>query len=145
MAKKRTITSANSVFNLSVDGLYAGVRIEGFSADAAFAAESTETGVGIMGVDGKFSRGKVFSAVPMNITLQPDSPSIDVFDAIYAYEKTDRETLALTATISVPATGKSYTLSDGVLVNYTPFASHGRVQAPVSFQIRWGSVDVTRV
>lgn len=142
---RRTITSANSVFNLSAEGVYAGVRIEGFSADAAFAAESFETGVGQMGVDGKFSRGWVPSAIPQTITLNADSQSIDVFDAIYQYEKTQRETVHLTATITITATGKSYTLTDGVLTNYVPFASHGRTQAPVTFQILWGSVDIMRV
>ncbi len=142
---ERTITSANSVYILSAAGVYAGVRLSGFAADASFTTESYETGVGVMGVDGKFSRGWVPSPVTQTITLQTDSESIDVFDAIYAYQQVIRETVRLTATIEIPAVSKSFVLTDGILTNYSPIATHNRVQSPISFQIVWGACNVTKI
>lgn len=141
----RTLTSTNSEFILSVSGLYAGVKIEGFASDDAFTFDAFETGVGMMGVDGKFSMGYVPSPKPQNITLQADSDSIDVFEAIYAYIVSQRETIRLSGVVTVQSTGKSYALSDGVLVNYTPVPDHKRTLQPQRFTIMWGSVMPAKI
>lgn len=144
MARK-TITSANSILTVAVEGLYAGVRIQGFSTDMAFDMEPQQIAETMMGVDAKMSAGFVPQIFPMNIQLQADSDSIEVFDTIYLYTQSRREITWLTATLEVPATRKSYAFSDGVLKNYAPFATHNRVQAPQRFTIDWGVVLASKI
>ena len=136
----KTITSANSIFTLAVDGLYAGIRIQGYSADMAFDMEPQQVAETQMGVDANMSAGFVPQIYPMNVQLQADSDSIDVFDTIYRYSQARREIVWLTGTIEVPSTRKTYALSKGVLKNYSPISTHNRVQAPQRFTIDWGVV-----
>ena len=140
-----SLTSTNSIFYLTADGIYAGVRVQGFASDDAFTFASIEIGVGQMGVDGRFSTAYTPAAKPQDITLQADSPSIDVFDTIYSYSETQRERVLLSGVITVPSVGKSYTLSNGVLVNYTPVPDHKRTLQPQRFQIVWGDVKLAKI
>lgn len=140
-----SLTSTNSVFILTAEGIYAGVRVEGFASDDAFTFSTTEIGAGFMGVDGKFSTAYTPAPCPQDITLQADSSSIDIFDTIYAYTKTQRERVPLAGVITVTSTGKSYTLSNGVLVNYTPLSDHKRTLQPQRFQIVWGDVSPAKI
>ncbi|MCM1130049.1 MAG: hypothetical protein NC323_09280 [Oxalobacter formigenes] len=144
MARK-TITSANSILTLAVEGLYAGVRIQGFSTDLAFDMEPQQIAETRMGVDAKMSAGFVPQIFPMNIQLQADSDSIEVFDTIYLYAQSRREIVWITGTLEIPATRRSFAFSDGVLKNYAPFASHQRVQEPQRFTIDWGVVLSAKV
>lgn len=141
----KTITSANSKFTISAEGLYAGVQVQGFASDTAFTVESVQTAETRMGVDGNMSAGYTHHVVPQTIQLQADSDSIDVFDTIYMYTKSQNEVLWLTAVIEVPSTGKSYTLSKGVMQTYTHVAPHNRVQEAKQYVIHWGSVMPAKI
>jgi len=141
----KTITSANSKFTLSAEGLYAGVRIQGYSSDTAFTVDSVQVAETRMGVDGNMSAGWLPHIVSQTISLQADSESVSVFDTIYQYTQSQREILYLTAVIEVPATGKSYTLSKGVMQTYTPVAPHNRVQESKQYVIHWGSVTPAKI
>ena len=136
----RTLTATNSVFTISVEGVYKGVRVEGFATDDAFSLGAKQTGVGMVGVDGKFSYGYTPSVTEQNITLQADSESIDLFDAIYKLQENAREAYLLQAEIRVPSTRKVYTLTNGVLTSYTPMPDHKQTLSPQSFTIVWGKV-----
>lgn len=144
MARK-TITSANSIFTLSVAGLYAGVRIQGYSADLAFDMEPQQIAETQVGVDDHMSGGYVPHIIPMNIQLQADSDSIEVFDTIYQYMKARREIVWLTGTIEVPSTRQSYALGEGIMVNYQAVSTHNRVQAPKRFTINWHNVLASKI
>lgn len=139
MARK-TITSANSILTISVEGLYAGVRIQGYSADMAFDMEPQQIAETQIGVDDHMSGGYVPHLFPMNIQLQADSDSIEIFDTIYLYMKSRREIVWLTGTLEVPSTRQSYAFGEGILVNYPPVSPHNRVQGPKRFTINWHNV-----
>lgn len=145
----RTLTSTNSVFTLSVKDtngryVYRNQKIDGFATDDAFSLGAKQTGVGMVGVDGKFSYAYTPSTTEQNVTLQADSPSIDLFDAIYKLQENAREAYTLEANIQVPATRKSYALSSGVLTSYTPMPDHKQTLSPQSFTIVWGKVTPSR-
>lgn len=138
---KNTITSADSTFVLSVAGLYgAGVSIEGYAADAAFAIGSAEMAEVVMGVDSKMSAGWVPRIYEQTITLQADSASILVFDAIAQAQDVAKTVYWLSGVISLPGTRRAYALSNGILRNYTVMPAAQKVLQPVEFTIAWESI-----
>ncbi len=77
----RTLTSANAILLLSVNGLFdTARRIEGFSSDDITDADAIETVETSMGVDGRLSGGYVHVATRQKIVLQADSLSIEFFE-----------------------------------------------------------------
>lgn len=138
---ERTITSADSTFIVSsADIALAAVKIEGYAADAAFAMDNVDIAETVMGVDGKLSAGWIPRPYPQTITLQPDSPSRPVFDAIVAAQDAGRTIYRLNAVITLPGNQYSHSFSRGVLKNYTPMPTGQKVLQPMTFQIVWERV-----
>jgi hypothetical protein len=138
---KNTITSADATFVLSVAGLYAaGVSIEGFATDAAFATPGSDVAETMLGVDGKMSAGWIPHTYDQTISLQADSRSIAVFDAIQQASDVARTIFWLNAVIQIPGISRSYVFSNGVLKNYKPLPDAGKTLQPVEFTITWESV-----
>src|SRR6185312_16410010 len=76
-----TITAANSVFALTITGLYPAPQIlHGYAADDAFSTNAVETAETVMGLDGHLSGGFIFNPVKQTIVLMPDSASLDAFN-----------------------------------------------------------------
>ena len=136
-----TITSANSVVSLAVQGLFpTPVQLQGYSADKAWdtaAVVVTETQIG---VDGRKTAGLVFNAVKQTFSFQADSPSVQIFEAIYAAQRSARDVYYLAGTIDLPATGESYVCNKGTLEDYNPVASAGKVLTMREFSINWSSI-----
>jgi hypothetical protein len=136
-----TITSANSVFTITVAGLFpTPVQLQGYSADKAWdtaAVVVTETQIG---VDGRKTAGLVFNAIKQTISFQADSPSVKYFEAIYAAQLAMRDVLYLSAVILLPATGEAYVCNKGTLEDYNAVPSAGKVLTPREFSINWGSI-----
>lgn len=139
-----TITSANSVVALSVAGLFpVPQRIQGFSADRAWesgAIAMTETQ---MGVDGLKSSGYIFNPVPQTYSLQADSPSRSFFTAIINGMRAAREVLRIDGTIVLPATGESFTCTNGSLQDAPMLPGAGKVLQPMDYVIVWESIQPT--
>lgn len=137
----KTITSANSIFTLTIPGLFqAPVQLMGYSTDRAFTSDAVQMAEAQMGVDGRLSAGYTPSPIVQTITLQADSPSRDIFSTLITAMDTAREVYWLNGTISLPATGESYTMIRGVLVNAKSIPDANRVLAPVDYMITWESV-----
>lgn len=138
---EKTITSANSIFTLTVPGLFpAPVQLMGYSTDRAFTTDAVQMSEAQMGVDGRLSAGYTPSPIVQTITLQADSPSRDIFSTLITAMDTAREVYWINGTISLPATGESYTMTRGVLVNAKSIPDAQRVLAPVDYMITWESV-----
>lgn len=136
----RTLTAANSVFALSVAGLFnAPVVLDGYSADGAFAADSVATAEARMGVDGKLAAGYTPNPVKMKITLEANSLSVDIFEQWSEAQRTAREIYYADATVDLPALGKSYTLTKGVLTMNKPFPDAKKVLGPIEVEVTWES------
>lgn len=137
----RTITSADSTFVISsADFALAATVLEGYAADAAFAMDNSDTAETSLGVDGKLSAGWVPRTYNQTITLQADSPSRDVFDALVTGQDAGRTIYRLNGVITLPGNQRSYSLSRGVLKNYTAMPAAQRVLQPMTFVIEWESV-----
>ena len=131
-----TITSANSVFTLGAAGLFnVPVKIQGFSADDAFAAEEVTFMEKYMGVDGRMSVGWTPYIVPLDFTLSPDSPSLAVMIAIIAAEKAAREKIMLNASIYLPAIGMIYAFTTGFLDKGSVIPQAGKILKPIKFSL----------
>lgn len=136
-----TITSANSVVSITVQGLFnAPVQLFGYATDKAWdtaAVVLTETQIG---VDGRKTAGLVFNPVKQTFSFQADSPSVQIFEAIYAAQRAARDVYYIGAIIDLPATGESYVCNKGTLEDYNAVASAGKVLNAREFSINWASV-----
>ena len=141
-----TITSANSVVSITVPGLFpTPVQLQGYAADKAWdtsAVVVTETQIG---VDGRKTAGLVFNAIKQSFSLQADSPSVQIFEAIYTAQRAARDVYYINATIDLPSTGESYVCYKGTLEDYNSVPSAGKVLNAREFSINWGSVQPSLV
>ena len=136
-----SITSANSIYHLSIKNLYAvPQQLQGFAADDIFDTEGIEAAEMMMGVDGRLSAGFVYVPIKQSISLQADSPSATLFEVWYAKQQAIRELYRASATIILPAVGMVYVCSNGVLTHYSPIPDAKKVLQPRKFGIAWESV-----
>lgn len=132
------ITSANSVLLIGVNGLYTvPQQLQGFGQDDAYSMEAVENKEVQLGVDGVLSAGWIPQIKTMSVTLQADSASNDFFEAWYASEEAAKSAYFAFGTVIQPAVNKMYTLTNGVLSNYTPLAEAKKVLQARKFQIKW--------
>lgn len=144
MAQPKTITSANAVFLITVPELLpTPFQVQGFASDAAFLFDTVDAAETVMGVDGKMSAGFTPFITPQQITLQADSPSIQLFDSVLAAEKLAKELYFMFATISLPGVKKSYVMTKGALKRITQAPPAGKVLQPQAYQIDWEDVAPT--
>lgn len=114
-----TLTAANSVVAMTVEGLFPAAQVwQGYSADDAYDFEAVENGEYSMGIDGKLSAGFVYNEVPFTGTFQADSPTLALFEQIYQYEQENRTKLQINITVTQVATGKRYDLKSGFMRSF---------------------------
>lgn len=138
----RTTTSANGILLLSVQGLFPNpIRIQGFGPDDMIATDSIENIERSMGADGRLSAGFTPVIVPMTITLQADSMSIDFFEQVMSAQEAAQEAYIFDGTYVLPSNGKKYQLTRGVLASWPRFPSARRVLQPRAARIDWERVS----
>ena len=138
----RTITSANSIFQLAIAGLYTTPQqLHGYATDDIFSTEALDSAEVLMGVDGVMSAGFVFVPVKQNITLQADSISNDIFDVWYAAQQSQRELYRATGLLVLPAIGRKWTMTNGVLSGYSPAPDIGKTLKPRKFTFTWNGIS----
>jgi hypothetical protein len=138
-----TITSANSVFTLSVPQAFpTPITVQKYAADNAFTVDSVDFAETMMGVDGHMSAGYVPAITPMTIELMPDSDSISLFDTWLANQKAVKEVFLANGVITLPSTQKSYILTNGVLKKIKQIPDAKKVLQSVQYGIDWESVQV---
>jgi hypothetical protein len=134
----RSITSANVVMTITVPGLYdSPQQFSGYSTDKVWSAEAVKLAETMMGVDGHLSAGYVPNPVPFTVSLQADSLGIDIFEAITNATRQAREVYRISGTISVPATGKVYTGTNGVLDTAAVIPDASKTLQAQNFIIIW--------
>lgn len=139
-----SLTSANSTLLLSVPNVYDIAQIvEGFDVDDAFATDGIEIGEDKVGVDGRYSFGFVFSLIPIKVTLQADSPSVQLFTEIFNAEQSLKDKLPVNLTIEVPSIHRSYVFTNGIVKNWPPFATARKILQPVTFGLSFASSNIT--
>jgi hypothetical protein len=139
-----TITSANSVFTITVPGLFpAPVTLHGYAAERAWNTDQQDLAETQMGVDGRMTAGFIPAPVKQTVSLQADSPSKAIFNAIARAMKQAREVFYINGAISLPSTGEAVTCVRGVLTNFKPIPDAGKVLQPLDFAIVWERMDPT--
>lgn len=138
----KTITAANSVFLLTIPGLYSTPQLlQGYAADAAFdTAEVTPT-EGVMGVDGILSFGFVPFPTDQSISLMPNSPSSQIFEDWLEAMKTQREVITANASISLTSVGRKYTCTNGTISRATQIPGVAKVLKARTWSIMWNNVS----
>lgn len=136
-----TLTAANSVFLLTVIGLFdVPQQLQGFAADDMFDSDAVETVETLMGVDGTLSAGWVAVAKKQTVTLQADSASNLIFDAWWTAQEAAREIFTAGAIIRLPAVNTSYALITGYLTSYRPMPPAKKLLQPRQYGLTWNSV-----
>lgn len=139
----KTLTAANSVILITVPSLFPiPQQLQGFSADDVFGIDALTTAEVQMGVDGKLSAGWVPQAIVQNFTLQADSDSIAIFEALYTAQQVAREVYPIVGLVRLPAVKRSYAMPKGFLTNYAPIADGKKILQPRKFAITWESISV---
>ena len=137
----RTITAADATFVISsADFALAATILEGYAADAAFSTDNADTAETSMGVDGKLSAGWIPRSYNQTITLQPDSGSRVLFDALVGAQDAARTVFRLNGVITLPGNKYSYSLKRGVLKNYSSMPNAQKILQPMTFVVEWESV-----
>jgi len=142
----KTLTAANSVYLLAIADLYpVAQKLEGYATDDAFSVEDIAPAEVVKGVDGKMSGAFLPTVSPQTIVLQADSPSIDIFENWLSAQKAAREIMYASATILLPAVGKKYACSKGVLTKVTQHAGVKKTLGPQTYQITWDDISPAAV
>ncbi len=137
----KTLTAANSVYMLTIRGLYPPTRLQGFATDTAFDTEASDAIEAVMGVDGVMSAGFVPFMTRQTITLQADSDSVLVFENWMAAMKQRREVIYADAIVSLPSVQRKYALIKGVLSSWVPIPGNRKILEPRPAVITWGDID----
>lgn len=147
-----TITSANSSLVLTprlsaaISALLpaiagVGFPVQGYATDDAFATDTVDSVEARKGVDGRTSFGYLPRLTKQTITLQADSPSIQLFDAIVNAQDAIQEVIELDGVLTLPSVNSSYALVQGALTRITPIRPAKRVLEPVSYELTWHAVQ----
>lgn len=135
-----SITSANAIITISQAILFpTAEQIQGFAADDLYDMESVNIIDELMGADGTLSFGFVFAPRPMTITLQADSASNDVFDAIATQQQAAEDVYPLDGTILLKGLSRQLILTNGALKNYKPFPDGKKTLTPRKYMITWNT------
>jgi hypothetical protein len=146
MAQINTITAANSVFLLSIVGLFdTPQQLQGFAADAAFSGDARTPAETVMGVDGKMSVGFTFSLYKQKISLMPDSDSYVLFEEWLSAMEAAQEIYIANATIVLPSIGRSYDLTRGALTSAKPVPDVKKVLQAAEFEITWERITGSNI
>jgi hypothetical protein len=137
-----TLTSANSVFLLTVAGIFTTPqRLQGFSTDSAFGTDAIDLAEVMMGVDGRMSAGYTPQPFKTTVTLQADSPSNIIMDTWAQATRTAREVFPGNGTIVLPSLNKKFAMTRGFLTSYPPMAEAKKVLQPRAYVITWEDIS----
>lgn len=138
----KTLTSANSALALAIVGLYNTPQvIQGYSTDDAFTASDISPVETAMGVDGLLSAGYTPVPYALDITLQADSLSNDVFDNWMEAMRSAREVYVAQGSIYLPSTQAKYALNKGFLTSHNPMPGAKKILQPRKFTITFESIS----
>ena len=138
----KTLTAANSVILLSVQGLFnTPVQLQGYAADDVFDIEDLTTAETMMGVDGKLSAGWVPQPIVQSFSLQADSDSVAFFEQWYQAQQRVREVYAASGSTSLPAVGRKYSMRKGILTKYNAAPAGKKVLQPRRFTVTWEAIS----
>jgi hypothetical protein len=136
-----SITGANAVITLTISSLFSvPFQLEGFAADDVYDSDAIDSVETLMGVDGIQSAGFVYVPVEQRFALQADSDSIEFFDTWWTNMQQIQDVYFANGTTTLPSLGKTWAMSNGVLVSYKILPDGKKLLQPQRFGIRWEKV-----
>lgn len=139
-----SITSADAIFILTVPELgIVGHKLQGFAVDKAFSSENKIYSETQVGVDGKLSAGYTPTKTTMMLTLQADSDSRKVMNAILEAMETSKKVYYMSGVITLPATNENFSLTRGAIVSGKKSPDAAKLLQPIDYSIDWESVRVS--
>lgn len=136
-----TITSANATVMVTVKGLLnTPYQLEGWSVDKAWDTAAVVVTESKIGVDGRKTAGLVYNPIKQTFSFLADSPSVKFFEFVNSKQRSNGDVYYISATVTINATGQSYTCNKGTLEDYNSVASAGKVLGDREFSISWGSI-----
>ena len=137
------ITSANATAYMVVKDLYPqGFALNNFSTDQAIDQGEDTIAETRMGVDGHMAAGYAPSIKTVTIQFEAASPSVPYMNTVYLASQKNRRTYECTLVITVPAVGKVYTYSYGVMKTGKPLPSLKKTLDPVSYGFEFENISV---
>lgn len=137
------ITSANATAYMVVKDLYpTGFALNNFSTDQAVDQGEDTIAETRIGVDGNMAAGYVPSIKTVNIQFEAASPSVPYMNNVYLASQKNRRTYEITFVVKVPAVGKTYTYSGGVMKTGKVLPSLKKVLDPVSYGFDFERISV---
>ena len=135
------ITSANATVALSVGGLFS-VNLENFSADSSFTSDTVQAAETRMGVDGHMAAGFTPAIKTVTINLDAGSPSTEYLQLLKQAQETNLKPYKVQMIISIPAIGKRYSYSNGVLQSYKDIPDGQKVLSPTQWVFHFEGLSV---
>ncbi len=136
-----TLTSANAIITLTVAGLYdTPVQLQQFMAEDIFDMPTATHAEVVMGADGVQSAGFTYTSRPQTFKLQANSPSCQLLDDWINAEEQAIDVFRADGQITLPALGKVWTMSNGVLTNFSQIADAKKILQGRQFTITWNAV-----
>lgn len=141
----KTITSANTIYTLSVSDLFdSPVQLQGFSADNIFTTEPLSSAEIIMGLDGRMSAGFVFVPVIQHVELQADSDSNELFNQWWAASQVAKDVYFAQGVVVLQSIGQTWAMTNGILSSFPPMPDSAKTLRPRRFGLTWQSVSPAR-
>ncbi len=141
-----TITSANSVFTLTIPDVFPTPQLlEGYATDDAFDSEVVDSAEAKMGVDGIMSAGFTPFITKQTVHFQADSDSIQTFQDWLEAMESAQEVFFASASITLPSVGRAYTFNKGALTKAKKLPDGKKVLEPQTFEISWESVSSANI
>ena len=142
MTGLRNLTSFNSVFAISVAGIFpTPIILDQFATDKALDFDEITVGEHKTGVDGKMSYGLVATNHTMKIHVPADSDAADFFEEWYETQVADGQAYFANANWEVSSTNKNYTLKKGALLKLKYAPDYGKVLGDHEYALVWESIE----
>jgi hypothetical protein len=136
-----SLTSASASFLLTLAPAFPiAQKLQGWDTDDQFVVASVKRTQSKMGADGQFHAGFIYEPYEMDLSILPDSPSVLVFDGWDQYQQLIQDVLYATASISLPAVGKRYICTRGVLDTNSIVPGAKKILEVQKYKITWGSI-----
>ena len=125
------ITSANATAVLTVTGLFpGGITLQQFSTDQSVHMDDLVMAETRMGIDGHMAAGWIPTIKPVSVKLEASSPSYEPLAQIVGAQDQGRRLYECTLTVRLPAIGREYVWSGGVLKSGNVFPNARKVLEP---------------
>jgi hypothetical protein len=141
-----SISSVNAVFLISVPLLLPVTQqLQDWAVEDIYDVDDVDVTDTAMSVDGILTGGLVLSAMPMNVALMADSPSISFFEAWYAGQRGAFDSFPAEATITLTSVKRNFTLVKGYLSRFKPMPDAKKTLQSRKFRLTWQNIIASPV